>query len=50
MFGLGLWEIGIILIVALLLLGPRRLPELARGLGKGLLEFRQAIREDRGLD
>jgi TatA/E family protein of Tat protein translocase len=50
MFGLGLWEIGIILIVALLLLGPRRLPDLARSLGRGLQEFRQAIREDRGLD
>jgi TatA/E family protein of Tat protein translocase len=50
MFGLGLWEIGIILIVALLLLGPRRLPDLAQGVGRGLREFRQAIREDRGLD
>jgi TatA/E family protein of Tat protein translocase len=50
MFGLGLWEIGVILIVALLLLGPRRLPELAQGVGRGLREFRQAILEDRRLD
>lgn len=45
MFGLGFWEIAIILGVALLVLGPSKLPELARGLGKGLREFRKATED-----
>ncbi len=35
-----------IAVVALVVLGPRRLPELARALGKGLREFREAISVD----
>jgi sec-independent protein translocase protein TatB len=42
MFGLGFGEIIIIAIVALLLLGPDRLPEAAKTLGKGLREIRKA--------
>ena len=42
-FNLGPWEILLILIVILILFGARRLPELARGLGKGINEFRDAI-------
>lgn len=34
-------ELAVILVVALLVLGPRRLPEMARTLGKGLAEFRK---------
>jgi len=33
--------------VALVVLGPKRLPELARALGKGMREFREALEDDR---
>jgi len=42
MFGLGFWEVLLILAVALLVFGPARLPGLARSLGRGLSEFRRA--------
>lgn len=42
MFGLSFGEIAIIFILALVLLGPQKLPELARALGKGLREIRRA--------
>ena len=42
MFGIGLAEIVIILIVALIVFGPKKLPDLAKSLGKGLAEFRKA--------
>ncbi len=42
MFGLGFGEILIILVLALLLLGPQRLPDVAKQLGKGLREFKKA--------
>ncbi len=42
MFGLGTGEILIILFVILLLFGAKKLPELAKGLGKGIKEFKDA--------
>lgn len=46
MFGfignMGPWEIAIILLVALIVVGPGKLPEVAKSLGKGLTEFRRA--------
>ena len=42
MFGLGFQEIALVFVVALLVFGPNKLPELARGLGKSLAEFRRA--------
>jgi Tat protein translocase TatB subunit len=44
-FGIGTGELLLILIVALLVLGPKRLPEIARSLGKGMAEFRRASSE-----
>lgn len=44
MFGLGVGEIAIILFVALIFIGPKKLPELARGLGKGIREFQNAAK------
>ena len=49
MFNLGAGEIAVILIVALLLLGPDKLPELARGIGKFVREFRRQTDDVRGM-
>ena len=42
MFGIGTTELLVILAIALVVLGPKRLPELARSLGRGMAEFRRA--------
>lgn len=42
MFGLGTGELLLILFIALVFIGPKKLPELARGLGRGIREFQKA--------
>ena len=44
-FGLGGWEVILILAVVLVLFGAKKLPELARGLGQGIKEFKKATNE-----
>ncbi|MGC9512463.1 MAG: Sec-independent protein translocase subunit TatA/TatB [Fidelibacterota bacterium] len=41
----GPWELIIILVIVLLIFGPKKLPELAKGLGKGLREFKKAAHD-----
>jgi sec-independent protein translocase protein TatA len=43
----GPLEIALILVIALLVLGPARLPETARSVGKGMREFKQSLTTDR---
>jgi sec-independent protein translocase protein TatA len=42
MFGIGMPEMVIIMVIALVVIGPHKLPELARALGKGFAEFKKA--------
>ena len=48
MFGLGFTEILIILVLALILLGPQKLPDVAKQLGRGLRDFRKATDDLKG--
>ena len=43
--GLGPWEIILILAVVLVLFGAKKLPELAKGMGQGIKEFKKASRD-----
>lgn len=45
MFTGHLWELIIVLVIALVIFGPKRLPELGSSLGKGIREFRKATNE-----
>ncbi len=44
MFGLGMQELVVIFLIIFLLFGAKNLPEIAKGLGKGIKEFKNALR------
>ena len=45
LFGIGLPELGLIFVIALLVFGPKKLPEVGRSLGKALRGFQEASKE-----
>ncbi|MGD2126033.1 MAG: twin-arginine translocase TatA/TatE family subunit [Desulfobacteraceae bacterium] len=45
MFGIGMPELIIIMVIALIVIGPKKLPDLAKALGRGMAEFRKATQE-----
>ena len=45
MFGIGLPELIVIMIIALVVIGPSKLPDLAKAIGRGMAEFRKATQE-----
>ena len=50
MFGLGATELLIILVIVILIFGATRLPQIGRGLGEGIRNFRGALKEPTAID
>jgi sec-independent protein translocase protein TatA len=46
MFGIGLQELVIILVIALVIFGPTKLPQIGSGLGKAIRDFRKSVSGD----
>ena len=44
--GLGVGELLIVFLIILLLFGARKIPQIARGLGEGIREFKTSVKED----
>ena len=50
MFAIGPEKIFMVLVIALVVLGPKKLPEMARSLGRGVKEFKEGINDDDTVD
>ncbi len=50
MFGLGWTEVLLILLIVVVIFGPKRLPEIGSSLGKGITNFKKAMKEPENLD
>jgi sec-independent protein translocase protein TatA len=50
MFGLGLQELLVILVIALIIFGPSKLPQIGSGLGKAIRDFKKGVSSDEGED
>lgn len=48
MFGIGLPELMIVLVVAVIMFGGAKLPQIGRSLGKGIKEFKKVVKEIKG--
>ncbi|MGB7951392.1 MAG: twin-arginine translocase TatA/TatE family subunit [Candidatus Binatia bacterium] len=48
MFGLGLQELLVILVIALVIFGPSKLPQIGSGLGKAIRDFKKGVTSDDG--
>lgn len=48
MFGLGFPELILILVIVIVIFGTSRIPELGRGLGEGIRNFKKAVKDDEG--
>ena len=50
MFGLGIWELLVILVIVVLIFGATRLPQIGKGLGEGIRNFREANKQPPEID
>ncbi|OFV86965.1 MAG: preprotein translocase subunit TatA [Acidobacteria bacterium RBG_16_68_9] len=50
MFGLGIGELAVILVIVLIIFGAGKLPEIGEGLGRGIRNFRKAVKTPDEID
>ena len=50
MFGLGIWELVVILVIVMIIFGAGKLPEIGEGLGRGIRNFRKAVKAPDEID